>query len=41
LTRLFFPEQERFEVQNPNGTGINNSQFGDELALLAGTVKNE
>jgi flavin-dependent dehydrogenase len=41
LTRLFFPEQERFEVQNPNGTGINNSQFGDELALLAGNVKNE
>ncbi len=39
LTRLFFPEQERFEVQNPNGTGINNSRFGDELALLAGTVK--
>lgn len=39
LTTLFFPEQEKPEIQRPGGTGPNNSRFGEELLLLAGSVK--
>lgn len=39
LTQLFFPLQEQQEIFNQGGVGLNNSHFGDELLLLAGTVK--
>lgn len=37
--QLFFPDQETQEIFNKGGKGPNNSLFGDELLLFAGTVK--
>ena len=39
LTELFFPPQEVHEINRLGGTGPNNSQFGDELLLFAGSIK--
>lgn len=39
LTELFFPSQEIQEINRTGGTGPNNSQFGDELLLFAGSIK--
>lgn len=39
LTQLFFPAQEKQEIFHQGGSGPNNSRFGDELLLFAGTVK--
>jgi ribulose 1,5-bisphosphate synthetase/thiazole synthase len=39
LSNLFFPAPEMQEVFREGGVGPNKSKFGDELALLAGSVK--
>ncbi|MEQ9290162.1 MAG: FAD-dependent oxidoreductase [Cyclobacteriaceae bacterium] len=39
LKRLLFPEGEKDEIINTGGSGINGSQFGDELSLFAGSIK--
>src|SRR5690606_37093154 len=39
LSNLFFPEGERKEIFNQNGSGPNGSLFNDELLLFSGTVK--
>ncbi|MGV8091079.1 MAG: FAD-dependent oxidoreductase [Mangrovibacterium sp.] len=39
LTDLFLPEQEKREVFRSEGTGPQNSLYGDELLLLSGTVR--
>lgn len=39
LIQLFLPAQEQQEIFRQGGIGPNNSRFGDELLLFAGTVK--
>ncbi|HLU90472.1 MAG TPA: FAD-dependent oxidoreductase, partial [Cyclobacteriaceae bacterium] len=39
LVDLFFPGQEGQEIKNKGGTGLGNSQFGDELLLFSGSVR--
>ncbi len=39
MTNLFFPEQEKHEIFREGGQGPNNSGFGEELLLFAGSLK--
>lgn len=39
LKNLFFPEQEVREIFREGGSGPNNSRFGNELLLFAGSLK--
>ncbi|MEO1013327.1 MAG: FAD-dependent oxidoreductase, partial [Bacteroidota bacterium] len=39
MFELLFPDGEKKEILNPNGSGITKSRFGDELMLFSGSIR--